>query len=648
MERMSYEPARSRHHIASRRVRVTMNVILAATGLVALASLVIEYGGFADVRDRYSTALHVTQACVLAVFILDRFVRLFLARSRRRYLRANWLDFALIAALAVTGLMVFRLRGKFLSVGTLYVAITQIYILVTILLHVITVNLHFADSGVHPSWMLIGSFAIMCLVGSGLLMLPAASTPNSEPIRYHDALFTAVSATCVTGLVVRDTGRDFSAFGQGVILVLIQLGGLGIMLFGTVLAMWMGKGLTVRGSDAIGQMMGHEGIGRLSRAVKFVVLVTLGFEAIGAVLMYPMFAGMPDAFGKIMSAPRAVWHGVFHSISSFCNAGFSLYGRNMMAGVGQDGWPAPLRQSWQIMGVMAPLIVLGGLGFPVLQDLAGYAWRTVVRLARRVRRRRLPLPHGLPRPRLSLHSKLILTTSLILIALGAAVLYLVEPPPGRARAARVGRHPINVPAPADEGRPLGDWPHMNRARRARAVVFQSITARTAGFNTIDMRELSSAGKLWMCGLMIVGGSPASTAGGMKTATFALLIAATWCVLRRRNEVEIFRRSISAELLRRTVTLAVLYLLLLGTITLLLCVTMRLPGQTVDLFFEACSACGTVGLSTGITGKLTQAGKYVIITGMFVGRLGLLTLLLALTAKVRHVRYSYPNENVVIG
>ena len=155
---------------------------------------------------------------------------------------------------------------------------------------------------------------------------------------YHDALFTAVSATCVTGLVVRDTGRDFTPFGQAVILVLIQLGGLGIMLFGTVLAMWVGKGLTMRGSDAIGRMMGHEGIGRLSRAVKFVVLVTIGFEVIGAIMMYPMFAGARDATGQAMSSGQAVWYSVFHSISSFCNAGFSLYDQNMMAGVGEAKW----------------------------------------------------------------------------------------------------------------------------------------------------------------------------------------------------------------------------------------------------------------------------------------------------------------------
>jgi len=643
---MSKEPAKIDQQVRRRRLTRAMNVLLFLAGLVALASLVLEYGGFDSVRVTYRHALHVTQACVLALFILDRIGRLVLADDRLEHLRENWLDFALILVLAAAGAMVLRLQDKFLSVTALYIAITQVYILVTILLRALSVNLHFADSGVHPSWMLIGSFALMCLIGSGLLMLPAATTDTNTQFYYHDALFTAVSATCVTGLVVVDTGLDFTPFGQAVILVLIQLGGLGIMLFGTVMAMWVGKGLSMRGSDAIGQMMGHEGLGKLARAVKFVVLVTIGFEIVGTIFMYPMFAGARDASGQAMSGGQTVWYTVFHSISSFCNAGFSLYPRNMMAGVGEAGWSAPLRSSWQIMGVMAPLIVLGGLGFPVLQDLAGFAWKSFVRMWRHLAPRQGAVPKRPPRARLTLHSKVILATSAILLVLGAAVLYMVEPAPWTGQETRrtgedhaIGKDPARKPR---------DWEGMDRTSRVGEAVFQSVSARTAGFNTIDMAELSSAGKLWMCGLMIVGGSPASTAGGMKTATLALLVMATWSVLRRRNELEIFNRSISAELLRRTVTLAVLYMMLLGTVTLLLCVAMDRRTSFINVLFEACSACGTVGLSTGITEKLTLFGKLVIIGGMFAGRLGPLTLLLALTSKIKHVRYSYPNENVVIG
>jgi len=640
---MNVRPIQSELSFRRRRLRLLLNIVLAITGTSAAATLVLEYGGFRELKEHYGHLLHFVQMAVVVLFVLDRVLRLVLAERRRRYLRENWLDFSLIAVLLVAMMVVSRLRGRFLSAGALYVAITHIYILVTLILHGLSVNLQLAGSGIHPMWMLIGSFALMCLAGSGLLMLPAARAQDSAVLYYGDALFTAVSATCVTGLVVRNTGADFSPFGQGVILAMIQLGGLGIMLFGTMLAMLVGKGLSVRGSDAMEQMMGSGGIGTLTRALRFVVLVTMGIELLGALAMYPMFRGALDAHGRALSQAGAVWHSIFHSVSSFCNAGFALYGDNMMQGVRRSGWQQPLRDHWQILGVMAPLIVLGGLGFPVLQDLAGYVRKGIRRLRKGLHLRHTEESSTAPRPRLSLHSKIVLGASALLIVLGMLVLLAVEPSRGRDKTSGAGRHGIR----REHGDFTGDWAGMAGTRRAREALFHSISARTAGFNTVDMGELSNAGKLWMCGLMTVGGSPASTAGGMKTVTVSLLIVAAYCVLRRRNDVEAFQRSISSLVIRRTVTLAVLYLLLLATVTLLLCVSMR-GRDFIDLLFEACSACGTVGLSTGVTGDLTVAGKCVIIVGMFAGRLGPLTLLLALTAGIRHVRYAYPEENVVIG
>ena len=619
--------------------------MLAISGAAAVAALVLEYGGFEALRARYRPALHATQIVIVGLFVLDRILRLVIAARRLAYLRENWVDFALIGVLLAVMTIITGLRGKLLSAGALYVAITQIYLLVALVLHGLSANLHLAGSGIHPTWMLVGSFAFLCVAGSGLLMLPAARHPDSPVLYYPDALFTAVSATCVTGLVVRDTGADFTLFGQAVILALIQLGGLGIMLFGTMLATLVGKGLTVRGSDAIGQMLGRQGIGRLGRAVRFVVLVTLAIEVAGAAAMFPMFSGAPDAHGRAMTTAGAVWHSVFHSVSSFCNAGFALYGQNMMQGVGHSGWSSALRDRWQILGVMAPMIVLGGIGFPVLQDLAGYIRKGLRRIGRPLHLTQSAEAAPAPRPRLSLHSRVALATSGLLIVLGAAVLLLVEPAgqSDQQRRRTVGRHEIYQAGESD----LGDWPAMGTARRFREAMFQSISARTAGFNTIRMDELSNAGKLWLCGLMTVGGSPASTAGGMKTVTVALLVLTAYCVLRRRGELEIFQRSISTVLLRRTIALAVLYLLLLGVVTLLLCAAMR-GRDFIDLLFEACSACGTVGLSTGVTRDLTAMGKYVIVGGMFIGRVGPLTLLLALTSGIRQVRYNYPAEDVVIG
>jgi len=619
------------HVIAARRLIRLLNLQLALTGLVAVAALVMEYG-FRPPLPVSPKVLHAVQTAVVAIFILDRLVRLELSINRLAYFRENWLDFALMFA-AAAAVAVSQIEAKVLSAVAVYLVVTQGYILASLILRGVSVNLDFASSGLPPSWLLIGSFLFLCLAGTGLLMLPAATPPGHQPILYLDnALFTAVSATCVTGLVVRDTGTDFTLFGQVVILGLIQLGGLGIMLFGTVLAMVVGRAFSVRSSSAIGEMIGTQSIGRLGRIAAFVVAMTLFAEAVGAVMLYPMFAAPQGANTPVPT--EAAWQAVFHSVSAFCNAGFSLYDKNMMAGVA-EGWQTPLRQHWQMLGVIGPLIILGGLGFPVVEDCASYLWRTVKRVLGHINQ---------PRPRLSLHSKVALATTAALLVLGMAGLMLFGT---EAAAPTLARHPNAGPGSAVKADPQR-FRNMPIGARLRESAFQSITARTAGFNTIDMdKDLTDASRLWMCGLMIVGGSPASTAGGMKTVTLTVLLLAAWSMIRQRKEIEAYRRTISTMLLRRAATVAVLYMMLVGAVTLLLCLAMP-RWDFMKLLFEACSACGTVGLSAGITGQLTLMGKLVVIFGMFAGRVGPLTLLLAVTTHFRPIKYTYPSETVLIG
>jgi trk system potassium uptake protein TrkH len=615
-----------------RTVTVVLDVLLALTATGAVASLVMEHGGF-DPPPVPIPWLHTINAVIVGLFVLDRIVRLLIAPARLRYLKQNWLDFALLAGLGISALVLFN-YARVLSVSALYVIISEAYILIALVLRLVGVNIRLTGSGIPPSWLLIGSFLFLCLAGSGLLMLPAA-TPGEDssfhrPLYYIDALFTAVSATCVTGLIVRDTGMHFTRFGQGVILLLIQLGGLGIMMFGTMVALLAGKGLGIRESNTLGKVFNTQ-VGALRRVVQFVIFTTLCLEAIGAIAMYPMFAGMKADNGATLSTAEAVWYSVFHSVSAFCNAGFGLYHASLMG----------VRGHVQVLGVFAPLIVLGGLGFPVLQDLARAGKQMLKWLWRTLRGR----PHrgftGAARRRLSLHTRIVLVASAVLIVLGAAVLMGTETPADTGAA--LGRHSASAeapaPAPGVSGLPLGE--------RVGAAVFQSLTARTAGFNTVDMDELSPAGKLWMCMLMIVGGSPASTAGGLKTVCVAVLVIAAISMLRRRPRVEVFRRQLSYEILTKALTLAILYLGLLLTVTLLLSTDMR-DERLIDVFFEACSACGTVGLSTGVTGRLTEFGKGVVIASMLLGRIGPLTLLLALTARIRHIQYSYATESVLVG
>ena len=612
-----------------------LDVLLALTGAAAVAALVLEYGFHEPAVDR--RILHGAETAILAIFVLDRFARLAVARYRAQYLRENAIDFILmVVAVVVLAVQ----RQAVLSFGALYVFITQAYILVVLVLRAVGLNLMFAESGIPPAWLLIGSFAFLILAGSGLLMLPVAVHEEYYPNwNYLDSLFTATSATCVTGLAIRNTGGHFTVFGQAVILAMIQCGGLGLMLFGTVLGLLVRRGLSMRQTETFGQMISSEGTGKLARVAVFVILIAFAFEIVGVAAMVPMFLQAPDTYGRPLSTAGAVWYGVFHSVSAFCNAGFSLYGNNLMQGV-REGWASPLRGHWQILGVIAPLIFLGGVGFPVLEDCARYLVSFVRRQIGRIRTAGNIVPRIASGRQLTLQSKIVLTTSLALVAAGASVLLLVEPI--GPQAPRIGLHRKT------EERSLGDWRRMGAPQRIREAVFQSVTARTAGFNTIDLAELSDAGKLWMCLLMIIGGSPASTAGGMKTLTFALLILATYCQLRRRPEVEAFRRSIPLAAVGRALTLATLYLLLLTVVTLLLCVAQGPGYSCIDLFFEACSACGTVGLSTGVTGSLGAFSKIVIIAGMFVGRLGPLTLLAALTGRLRQIRYSYPSEDLVIG
>lgn len=624
-----------------RRFSLALNILLSLAAIAAVLTLVAEYGfRTPPVRLRL---LHIAQITIVAVFMFDRFARLALATHKVKYLKDNWLDFALVVAvcLALAGSRIFGKPGsKLLAAGALWVLISQIYILIALVLGGVSINLRFAGSGIRPAWLLLSSFAVLCLIGSGLLMLPVAVPENTAAPYYIDALFTATSATCVTGLIVRDTATDWSPFGQGVILALIQLGALGLMMFGTMLALMLGKGLSLRGADAMGQVMATERIGQVSRTVGFVVLVTLGAEAIGAISLYSMFASASEN-GTTAAAGTAIWQSIFHSISSFCNAGFSLFDQNMTAGV-SAGWKKPLRDHWQIMAVMAPLIIIGGLGFPVLQNCAGTIWHRVKHFLNPRKTQKSLAENSLPRPRLSLHSKLVLTTTAALIVLGALGLFLLEPSTQSDRR-EVGYHPT-----IDMGSgQAADWPTPNLPRRIRDSLFQSVTARTAGFNTIDMAELSSAGKAWICGLMLIGGSPASTAGGMKTVTFALLVLTVYSTLRKRRSQEAFGRTVPMEILAKSTTIGVLYMSLAAVVTLLLAASM--PGKDfIDLLFEACSACGTVGLTTGVTRQLNVFGKCVIIGAMFIGRIGPVTLLAAMASKARPAAYEYPSENVLVG
>jgi len=443
----------------------------------------------------------------------------------------------------------------------------------------------------------IHGFAAAILIGAGLLCQPVSCT--GKTVSFLDALFTATSAACVTGLVVVDTGSTFTRFGQTVILALIQLGGLGIMTFSTLIFYLWRRRVSLADHIAVGQSLLHDASFHLGRFLTRMVAVTAFIEALGALGLYVL-----DPVGF------APYSAVFHSISAFCNAGFGLFPDNLAAYADSPG----------INCVFMWLIISGGLGFAVL--IEGY---------RAVRSRLLPSGQALGRRLpLSWYARTVFAVSAFLILAGAAMIFFGEFLGGR-------------------------YPELGVVDRVMAAVFQSVTCRTAGFNTLDIGHMADASLVIMILLMFIGGSPGSCAGGIKTTTFRVLAAFGRAKMFGRKQAVVGRFAVDDDTADRAVTLTIFAAgLILGSV-LLLCFTegavaphVESGGRFLEILFEAVSAFGTVGLSTGITPDLTPAGKLVITMLMFVGRLGPILFLSVLQGFQEPLRYRWPEQTMMIG
>lgn len=396
--------------------------------------------------------------------------------------------------------------------------------------------------------------------------------------------------------------------GKLAILTLIQLGGLGIVVFGAVFALLVGQALSLRETVAMSDLLSAETLSRIRKMIVFIFCATFAVEFLGAISMLRMWDDVPLWSGDLSDK----WlFSIFHSVSAFCNAGLSLFSENLVRYKGNVG----------IYSVICSLIVLGGLGFTVLYNIADIASFRIKRFYKGLFRRPV-LFASRPPKKMRLQTKIVLAVTCILIIGGAAVIYLFEQV---------------CPQNSESKTTILD------------CLFQSITARTAGFNTIDIGAMSQPGQFILMLLMFIGGSPGSTAGGIKTVTFAIVIMAVAASLRQRSEVEMFKRSIRPDVAARAVALTIVYLSILITGILLLSITERNSSfSLMQIAFEATSAIGTVGLSTGITSSLTSAGKLIIIILMLAGRLSMLTLITSLTFGAKPVRYNYPAEGVMVG
>jgi len=441
-----------------------------------------------------------------------------------------------------------------------------------------------------PAEMLIYGFALVILLGAILLTLPIAST-SGESGGFVNALFTATSAVCVTGLVVVDTGTFWSVFGKVVIIFLIQIGGLGFMSLTTMFFVLAGKRITIKDRLLIQSSVNMDSISGIVKFTKYIFFSSLLIEGIGALLLALVF--IPE-----YGFSRGTAYSLFHAISAFCNAGFDLFGNysSLTKYVG----------NFIINFVIGGLIILGGLGFAVTSDLIN------------VRKFE----------KMSMHTKLVLTVTGAFLVVGFVLFFIFE---------------YNNP------KTMGD---LSLPVKFMAAAFQSITPRTAGYNTIDIGALTTPSLFLTMLFMFVGASPGSTGGGVKTTTFAIIIMTVVSVLHGRKDVVAFKRSILGPAIRRAISVLVIaFAIVIFMIFVLLCTEPEASFETV--VFEVLSAFGTVGLTTGLTPHLSVGGKIAISITMFVGRLGPLTVAYAISRSEKRARenvgnFKLPEGNIMIG
>lgn len=432
--------------------------------------------------------------------------------------------------------------------------------------------------------MFVSAFAAVILAGGVALALPVASA-DGRWTSFLDALFTATSAVCVTGLVVVDTGTYWSGVGQAIILVLMQLGGFGFMAGATLLLLLPGHRTTLRERLLIRESVGGGGLGAALALARRMVLLGLLAEAAGAAVLAAFFLHEGEGL-------RALWWGVFHAVAAFTNGSFDLTGGYRSL--------TPYSRAPVVLLTIAGLIVLGGISYTVADDI--------------LKRRRFV--------RLTLDTKLVLVTTAGLLVLGTAGVLFTE----RTNPDTLGA--------------MGPGPRILNA------FFLAVVPRTAGFSSVDIGRMTEAGQIVLIPLMFIGGASGSMAGGIKVQTFSLLFFAIISAVRGLPEVEAFRRRVPTAEVLRAIAVALLSVALVFGAAFALNVSERVAFLRV--LFEAVSAFGTVGLSTGITPETSAAGRMILIATMFVGRLGPLTLFLALAARERHARYRWPEEAVKIG
>ncbi|WP_298525038.1 TrkH family potassium uptake protein [uncultured Christiangramia sp.] len=464
-----------------------------------------------------------------------------------------------------------------------------------------TINFRFNKAYLNPAQLFISSFLGIILVGTGLLMLPKAT---HEGIGLLDALFTSTSAVCVTGLIVVDTGSYFTTFGQSILLLLMQLGGLGIMTFASYFSYFFRGQTSFENQLLLKDATNSERIGEVFGVLKKILSITFVTELLGAIFIY--FSLSENELSQISDR---IFFSLFHAISGFCNAGFSTLENSLYEPIFRFNYPLHL--------VIAVLFILGGIGFPIVLNIYKYLKYTFSNLMLKLNNKR-PLPYS-PWV-INLNTRIVIVTTIILLSVGTLGFYILE-----------------------YNNTLAEHNWFGKIVTA---FFGAATPRTAGFNTVDMQALNVSTLMLTFMLMWIGASPASTGGGIKTSTIAIAALNFVSLGKDKDRIEVYKREVSSNSIRRAFAIISLSLMVIS-IAIFLMTIFEKDIAIIDIAFEAFSAYSTVGLSTGITSSLSSSSKIVLIFTMFIGRVSMLTLLIAMLRKAKHLNYRVPTDEILI-
>lgn len=574
-----------------------LRIFLIFSATAGFATIILEHGF--QINFVEEALINLLSVAVVGIFMIYQLANITFAENKGQFLRAHLFEFLVIFFIIIEGILTLSGVSIIQNIGTtfniknitfLYVVLAQAYIVIGIILGAIRYNKKILESKIHPARLFMLSFAVTILIGALLLMLPAASNIPGG-LRFIDALFTSTSAVCVTGLTVVDTALDFTRFGQIVVMLLFQIGGLGLMTFTTFFAIFLSGGLGIKEKFILREMMHEDNIGAIGKVLSSLIILTFTLEGVGATVI---FFSIKDFYPG--NVEEAVFSSIFHGISAFCNAGFSIYSMNLVDPM--------IRNNYVFNTTISLLIIFGGLGFTAILGMPRY-----------IKVNTKPLFAKLNMP---LQVKIVFLTTAVLIVGGTLTTYLLE---------------INSSL---KGLSTGDALFHS--------YFQAVSARTAGFNTIDISAFTDPTTFFYCFLMFIGASPGGTGGGIKTTTFTVVFLSILMYRNSTRDLRINRRTIPTDVINLAFMifwLSVLYILL-GVFIM----SISEPGKKfIDLMFEAFSAAGTVGLSKSVSPNLSDVGKLVDILLMYIGRIGPLTIIFSFIGERDSSRYSYPKDNI---